>query len=580
MNRKGFLEVCAGLLACVSLLAGCGNLSAVNGTVSGGENGNTLSIFVKNIPTDYTAALAADDSSSRSILPDNPYGIDDTATFHWILSGTAASGLAYTPTAISVTADENSTTAGKASLVNLGPYVWELTLTVYKTRDGSEGSYTYADPVLVGTASVDLRNGPAPVTFPMTTKGLATPGTVSISGTYTDGTVTTGTESAFDIGSNVAKLYTIGLYDRVTGDAVSDTVHTYTVADMTKPTTTNSWAFTYGAGTTADEAVSVAAGTYLFGVSFYKDTTASDANLVGYYSDLIVVDPGNALAKTGLAIDVIMTKPAAPSEFGAFLVNDSQTTDSYKVKLTWTDNSYNETNFVLKLTECAGAAPAASGDTTVIYGLTATGADKNYLNSSVCSSGSLLAGNTSCTLRLELGKVYEAALCAVNKAGASDYVARKVFSTTDTTLTAYGDPAGTPAQNISCMMIAYKLSGGSLTLASGGTAVTGTYYAYNIYKGADGTLIAPSSDAATYPNLTSTSGTFTKWVNETDDSTADAVTAYSYANKTVKAVFSTSGSVTTPTYTDLEAASIKLATATASDGDNERQRRDGNRQHG
>lgn len=549
MKAKGILILLMAMT--LLLLVGCSN-DAMEGTVTdiSATPENKLDILIKNIPPDYAAQLAQT-ADNRSILP-TPYDVADSLT--WYICGLSTSGVSYGPTLLTVTntADSNDTT-GTTSIPNLTAAVWNLTLYAYLTAESpapttTDESSIKSVSVLVGYASTDLRHGASTVTFDMITEGLTKQGSVKVTGTYIDGTYAT-TSTSTDY---AAKAYKFGLYNRVTGAVVSEStsqvvgtassVATGTVADPAK------WTIT-------DVTIpSVDPGTYLFAATFYNDaSTLDETTQVGYYSDLIVVDPGNETTATLSDIDVIQTIPAAPTAFCAYLVDDSEDAEYYKVKLNWTDNSYNETNFVLSVTkdndndyviddDDDATADADTDATGITYGLDATGADVELYGSEIYSSGSILAGSETVTLRLKLGEIYEIQLYAINKAGKSTTVSRTTASVPAVT----GHTAYTTGP-INRMRILYHLNGGTLTISS--TDYTGIYTEYNTYDGTTNTYTLN----ATMPVINSTAAAF--WAEYPDGTTA-ITTVDSRLNRDVQAIWTITGNIKTPTYTDLAAASL------------------------
>lgn len=503
MNRKGFLEVCAGLLACVSLLAGCGNLSAVNGTVSGGENGNTLSISLNT---------NADGTFARTIEPD----VLTTADVNYYeIEGTASTGEVIQPTELIVT-------SGKATL-NLAPAVWSLTLHAYDSK-------TDKKELLRSYASVDMRKGGAPVIFTLTSTDVTTDGGVNLTCTYT---------GAF----TPVKTARISLYDTQTGKPVM--THETTPASVEVVLTEEQTATIAGAGFTYTKST-IAPGTYNFAVTFLN----ADGDEIGYYSDYVLIEPGRTTEKTITIKDVIATVPVAPGSFTAKMVNGSGNNGYYNVRFDWKDESTNETYFRILVKEYTSIADAAP----VVY----TTFDNTFFQTPSCVSGSLFAGNTTCTVRLPAGRLFDAEIYAVNKAGTSDVCSREI-STSDTDYTGYAAP---DAGKINCVQLSYNLNGGTLKTDENTTYPGTTLVEYAVYTGSAISLKKINATVTTgqeYPTLIYKSGNssydFQYWVDNADGVSQKTETD-GFKNIYVKACYN-SGSVAIGSLKELEDSRVK-----------------------
>lgn len=538
MNLKRLRGIMAAALTglAVALIAGCSNSMA--GSVDGGETRMaTLSISATGIPNDYAEQFAksypnaARNVAARSITPDTPYDVSDgTLTFK--LSGKTETGKVLADTAVELV---TPAVDGKydfqktdGSPVTLDAMSWNLKLVAY---DGTAA-------VLQGFCSVDLRNGSGTAAFTMGTAGLTTDGSVELGGTIVDA-------------SDASLYYTMGIYRKDTGALVTGTSKTGTL-------TANS-----GANETfAYTQTTVAPGTYLYTMIFYdkQDADETKMNIVGSFTDTLIVDPGNALSRTNLNIDVIGKKPTAPTNLRAFLVNNRESSDgrTYEVKVTWTKGMY-ETNYELNLVESASdgssdlAASTDPDDNGLIigghiYGMASMdkgGSVVNFAGSTVFGTDStyMMYGDESCVLKLETGKVYEIQLRARNYIGTSEWADRVAGGTPATGYTAYDAPG---TQRINRLLITYNLNGGDLSVY-GDTAYKNKYASYASWiDGTTGNDLLVIGTTTSDNTLTKGGAAFESWLLESgsayNDTTSvstigSAVNRFSYGNLTVKANF-------------------------------------------
>lgn len=247
--------------------------------------------------------------------------------------------------------------SGNVSL-DLNAAIWELTLTAYPNAGFDSASWAdpelttpdhtneagtaYADvdeiagktPALVATTSVDLRNGGQTVEFLLSATGLTgAGGEVTIKGKYKD--------------KNVVKSYTIGLYN-INDNTNYDVLGTRIPEQTFDSSSTPSVSPTTGEVPFSADFNNVAAGSYRAAVALYN----SEGTQVGYWSDIVVLNPTVPSRKTDIYIDNILEPPAAPSGLVAYLVPgsyDVKNSGYYDVRLVWKDNSTNENYFRIKL---------------------------------------------------------------------------------------------------------------------------------------------------------------------------------------------------------------------------------------
>ncbi|MGP1565022.1 MAG: hypothetical protein ACTTHU_06290 [Treponema sp.] len=487
-------HLCAGAFAALALaLTGCSNALTDAGRIAGSDAPCTVSFSVANIPTDYAKMINyAQNPNARTILPNAPFDFSSGLTF--MLEGTSNSGGTYKEV---VTLD--GTHKFKETL---SARVWDLTLTAYKSFNPS---HSHHQPVLQANCMADLTNGDAQVTFNMSTKGLKTPGTVKVTGTVSDP-------------DNICAKYKISICDAYSGKLIDKyvdidgTTLNNTNAEQEHDTAAHTTQFDFHYGDTtsptpADHQVKLNPGAYSFMMVFYKNGTASGTLVpIGNYVDTIVVNPGNDLVQTVQPnpLDVLMKKPTAPKNLRAYLVEGTEDTEGnyYCTKLTW-DSSMFETNYELELSTYSDDGNVV--DTTKTYGFKAinNAVDENFAGSEIRYGGSLISGSHECTLKLELGKVYEVRLRACNSLGQSAWIKRDVAAATSV-------PAGykffdipassTDKKHINRRRLRYNLNGGKLTLGTGATPPNikeGIYIEYGSYSGTETDLlkITPSIPA-------------------------------------------------------------------------------------
>ena len=556
---------CVAVFAVFTLfIAGCSN-NLVGRVAGDGKGESTVTFSVTDIPANYAEMIRqAQNSATRSILPPTAPFTPTTPGLTFVLTGTSNSGKAIEET---VTL---SSTAPYTFKTTLGAYVWDLTLTAYK------GPAANKLKVMEGHSTIDLTLGNAKPTFNMSIKGLTTPGTVKINGTVTDT-------------DNICTHYEIGIYNLYSGKLIDK----YTdVNDASQASNSNftqdqtpsggSFTFTYGAA----PAVTLNAGAYEYRMIFYKGSGPKWIP-IGSYSDTIVVYPGYDLVHSiqPNPLDVLNKKPTKPEELRAYLVKDSEDKDPdyYYVQLTWKPSQF-ETNYelMLKTSSDDGTTFPANG---TIYGFKATNNNaEDFLASAIRHDGNLAYGSTTCTLKLQLGKVYEVNLRAHNYIGDSDWVERvNTVSPTPPTPTTDYELIDTGAlKHINRRRIKYDLNGGTLILdaASPTTAntFTGTYIKYDSYTGTAQPLldIKPSTttpltgvSTLTRSNTLPTDPKleWTQWLNPNNGQTVPFAVPtsptgiYQHENVFVKADFGfgLEGTVTPlPAPTDLPKDKIKI----------------------
>lgn len=549
----------AAALLIAAMFTGCMNSEA--GSIDSDRKMSSLSISVTEVPNDYEqlflASYPKNESSSRSITPNDPYEIADTG-LSFVLKGKSETGLTFGPRTVTLT--EGAVNSGHYNFgetITLESMLWTLTLTAYNDSPAPAADTEGTKPVLIGYSTVDLRNGNGTAPFTMTTKGLETEGSVTITGKVKDD-------------DSIVAKYTMGIYSKDKGEAV------YGPEDATATTGTEH-DFTYTNST-------VVPGNYLFKMIFYN----AKNTIIGSYVDTLIVNPGNALVRDLGTLDIIGKIPEAPESVKAYLIKDSETIEGYKVLVSWEGGKY-ATNFELKLTEYAGDGTDDSDvkNKTTIYGLKEMdSADpktvEDFITSDVYGTGtgasSMLYGDKTAILNLELGKIYEIQMRARNYIGTSkdatgtdDWTNRT--DATETTLTIGTDTVNVTGfeSKLNRMLLTYNLNGGKLSL-DGSDEYTGKYAEYKTWKGTDNSLLEITAP------VTLTKGTtdFNKWLFEsgtglaadgtTEVTTRDEeVSKFWYKNLTVKAFYGNSltGDVSMEdTPLDVELSDIKVSSGT------------------
>ena len=454
MKGKKIFRNCIGALALLLGLAGCQN-SLEGDSVSGEgiEGLRTLTVEIKNYSefVEESSVQANMFAPARSIMPD-AFKTSDTLSYY--LYGKASNGEEKEWTSVTV---EN----GKFTL-DVEPYNWNLTLAV--TADAAttiappdELTVVKGKAVLIGYAAVDLTRQANSAKFTLKPDGLTTLGQVVLK---------TSLEGNWTIPDSINSVR-LGIYNLTNGKEVTYSDDNTTVVTVTKSAgTTIAFPSTFG-----DSSKDLAPGTYTFKVEFLDAKNECEAE----WSDSIVILPGKTNDKTVAVPDVIGAKPAAATDFTASYVSGTEdSTDGfYDVKFEWNgDACKNERNFEIDLLEVTGTKTVTAipiSDTEWATAETDSGNKVVTYKSEVISDqlyveGSLLANNTSLTMKLPLGKAYVARIRAVNRAGSSD----NVYVTVGT---GKGTEKVFEGTFINLFRIRYNLQGGTYT-PDGETAQT------------------------------------------------------------------------------------------------------------
>lgn len=504
MKGKKIFRNCIGALALLLGLAGCQN-SLEGDSVSGDgiEGLRTLTVEIKNYSefVEESSVQANRFASARSIMPD-AFKTSDTLSYY--LYGKASNGeeKKWTP----VTVD-----AGKFSL-DVEPYNWNLTLAVTADAattiaDADELATVKGKAVLIGYAAVDLTRHANSASFTLKPDGLTTPGKVKL---------TTSLEGSWTIPDNIESVR-LGIYNFTKGTVVNYSDDSSTVVSVARTDFSKTFGEGKVPGKFGESEKDLAPGTYTFKVEFLDAKNECEAE----WSDSIVILPGKTNDKTVAVPDVIGAKPAAATDFTASYVSGTEdsTPGFYDVKFEWKGAAcVNERSFEIDLLDVTGSTVAAiptdeatwesavtdSGNTAVTYGAA-------VIEDQLYTEGSLLANNTSLTMKLPLGKAYVARIRAVNRAGSSDnaYV---------TVGTGKGTEKVFEGTFINLFRIRYNLQGGTYT-PDGETAQTAPIVDY-----------ASKETAYRVPDATNTlvknNISWTKW-KKADNTYVDTTEKYS-----------------------------------------------------
>lgn len=490
MKGKKIFRNCIGALALLLGLAGCQN-SLEGDSVSGKgiEGLRTLTVEIKNYSefVEESSVQANMFAPARSIMPD-AFTSDDT--LHYYLYGKASNGEPKEWTEVTVT--------GGQFTLDVEPYNWNLTLAVTadaatKITEEDDLAAVKGKAVLIGYAAVDLTRQANKASFTLKPDGLTTLGKVNLT-TSLDG---------WTIPASIEKV-TLGIYNLTNGKEVKYSDDNTTVVTVTKSAgTTIAFPSTFG-----DSSKDLAPGTYTFKVEFLDAKNECEAE----WSDSIVILPGKTNDKPVAVPNVIGAKPAAATDFTASYVDGTKdiTPGFYDVKFEWKGAAcVNERSFEIDLLEVTGTktvtaipisdtewatAETDSGNTVVIY-------NSEVISDQLYVEGSLLANNTSLTMKLPLGKAYVARIRAVNRAGSSDnaYV---------TVGTGKGTEKVFEGTFINLFRIRYNLQGGTYTPATG-TAQTTPIVDYA--SAATAYLVPDATADATKNILKKGNISWTKW---------------------------------------------------------------------
>lgn len=474
----------------------------VAGGIEDGASMASLKISVENEP--LNRSIMASDTDIFKV---------GNAGITYILSGVSKeSGKNLDPTTVTLT-EKGADLYTFNETIYLAAKKWLLTLVAYKTYNGENDPGNVA--VLKGTSLVDLTNGTGTANFVMGIKGLSTKATATITAKVPDS-------------DQLTSKYTIGIYNKRDGSVITEKQDVGVTASTE-----------FNINYTADP---VEPGNYIFKVIFYNLA----GKVVGSYFDTIIIEPGVNFTYDLGTLDVIGKKPSVPENLKAFLVNDSETLDTYDVLVTW-DRSALTANYELELITFTSDGNPSDTKTSKIYGIKSMDPNddtlENFVGSNIIGpdSSAMLSCDNSCVLTLQLGKVYEIRLRARNYIAASEWQER-IDADDETGYTGFKAGDDDSPIRINRLRIDYNLSSGTLKEFTGGAETAKYTQKYAEYKSwhqnlADTTLlsISETEPQAGY-TLKFGDSQFTGWY-ENSTETAAKVENFTYKNLSVVAKY-------------------------------------------
>ena len=477
----------------------------VAGGIEDGASMASLKISVENEP--LNRSIMASDTDIFKV---------GNAGITYILSGVSKeSGKNLDPTTVTLT-EKGADLYTFNETIYLAAKKWVLTLVAYTTYNGENDPGNVA--VLKGTSLVDLTNGTGTANFVMGIKGLSTKATATITAKVPDS-------------DQLTSKYTIGIYNKRDGSVITEKQDVGVTASTE-----------FNINYTADP---VEPGNYIFKVIFYNLA----GKVVGSYFDTIIIEPGVNFTYDLGTLDVIGKKPSVPENLKAFLVNDSETLDTYDVLVTW-DRSALTANYELELITFTSDGNPSDTKTSKIYGIKSMDPNddtlENFVGSSIIGpeSSAMLSCDNSCILTLQLGKVYEIRLRARNYIAASEWQTR-LDADDETGYTGFEAGDAVSPIRINRLRIDYNLSSGTLKEFTGGTQTATYTQKYAEYKSWNSTLASTDllSISETEPQdgytLKFGDSQFTGWY-ENSTETAAKVENFTYKNLSVVAKYAQS----------------------------------------
>ncbi|MBQ7752226.1 MAG: hypothetical protein IJR80_01035, partial [Treponema sp.] len=317
------------------IFSGCSNLvddATIEGDSIKPDGSKTLTIFA----TGDSDSITFTPQNGRMILPD---ALDGNGLVFYLLGTDEISGLTITTKEVNFVGTSSDGRTGTVEVdLKTSKYKLELYAVEKAKKFTPSGTYSSDIVTLVGdathdgvavfkaTASVDMRYNEK-VSFYLTPYTLSGKGTLKL-------TLTTDWDipSPYSTAGNIK----YGLYDLVTGNAVTGTEQTSVAGDITS----NKLAVTYvGNGAT------ITSGTYNFKVTFINGTK----NYV--WSDTIVILYNRETAAAISIPNVIGVMPKEPTAFTAkFSVPENPISGYYDVEFLWeASGTNNEQYFQLEL---------------------------------------------------------------------------------------------------------------------------------------------------------------------------------------------------------------------------------------
>ena len=463
-------------LASALFIAACSNLdsgSVDNGAASVYSPNRELYISVNGVDlSDGSGEAVYDPWISKTVLPSETY----TTTQLTLVLKAISNGKEVTwhvlPTGTANAGDPKKTDYA----INLPAANYDFWLYAYKTADITAASISLTDgEAIVGASDInsastlttafwahgaqDLTNGAASIEFTLSPVDLTGNGKIQLGGAYVDP-------------DGVVKGIVIGIYNVYTnelikaGSPAAEVKKEITIATPARTTIAAPSYFGSSSNPTGSniankgttgivpeagaQLFTVPAGSYRAAVTFYSDTTFETE--VGYWSDIVVVEPTNLSDNRDIVFQGINTKPAAPTGLTASLVENSYNKNGvvngkYDIELDWTDNASNEKGFLVRVTKYTinfGSSTETAG-TPAIYGFAASSGDvagntvlalasSDYFTQKATAETNLLLSQCeNVTLTLDTGYLYDFEVVAYNAIGYSEYVPGLGGASPDTT---------------------------------------------------------------------------------------------------------------------------------------------------
>lgn len=331
----------------------------------------------------FSITETSDDENtlSRSITAEPISLTDSSLTF--ILSGTSNTGLSFSK---QVSVSDMS--------VQLESVLWNLTLTAFTNYGTAEKT-----SVLRGSSSADLRTGSKSISFVLSTNGLYEKSSVKLTGYFYH--------------NSVVSKYTAGIYTKITGKLVAGTEKTYTAQNSQEDSTKSIFAY---------EAADIPPGNYLLKIFFYN----AEGTQTGFYSDTIILDPGRKLEADLGTLNIIGTTPDKPEKLCAYYKTDTlnETEGTYCALIKWTPKEKDyASEYEIILTEYKEDGSSVAAETVYGSSSRSSGSETiiDFINSDIYSDGTLLYGNTECSLKLKLSVKYKIKIRSRNDIGISGW---------------------------------------------------------------------------------------------------------------------------------------------------------------
>lgn len=520
--------------AAVLLFASCNN-TLTTGTVKGdGIKANKNVTLNLSTNGDYTVFTTKSNTDAGRTIVSESY--TSTGLVFYLYGQNVTKGTYLDLQPISVVAKENTENKEGTASLEIGSFVWDLTIVAYDKANPPASTPTYAGPsdeddvledaVLVGRAYADLRGTTNQVDFVLMPDGLTKTGEINLK-VYTGGWEMPADYTA-----------TIGIYDHETGAEIStlskagaDTEQDFT----TLPDHTN----------IPDEPNYTANGTDVKpGNSYDLIVEFSTQNGKTYYwSDNIIVLPGKGTEATVIIPNTIMLPPAPPTEFKAgYFEPDTDDTSLYNVRFDWIrSETKTERNYELEIaqlgapatyttptsdTEWDAAIALSALTTTVTYG-----EDFAY-NPYIWESGSLKKASHTAVAKLVLGNRYIVRLRAVNDAGNSVWVYPSLNNTTS-------GATGFTSTTINLYRITYQetdINGLEVTYTPPATP-TIEYHNQNETDGIDIMFPNRTAEDGRAITVTDSSGAYWSYWKEYNDKDTDPAAYKGFENLTLIPIF-------------------------------------------